>query len=431
MLVALRHGGAGEQHAEAGGGGEPVRLGHLPALRGEPGQVRLPPGNGGAAGEERPLAQDGVAAAQPHDAGGEIAQGAPAGVVQQRPVDPADLVVLAVRVVVAALGAAELVAGGEHRDAGGEQQGGEQVPQLALAQGDDAGVGALALGSAVPGAVVVGPVPVVLAVRLVVLLLVADQVAQGVAVVRGHEVHGRVGAPAAALVEVGGAGEPVAEFTDVRPGAAPEVPDGVAVPVVPLGPERGEAADLVAAGADVPRLGDQFDPAEHRVLGDGGQEGVVHLDAVAAPGERGGEVEAEAVDPHLGDPVAQRVGDQPDGLRLAGVERVAAAGVVGVAAPPVQREPVVAGVVDPAQGQRRAEFAGLGGVVVDDVEDDLEPGRVQGADHPLELADLLAPAAGGRVAGVRREVADAVVAPVVRQVPGLEVVLAGVLVDRQ
>jgi hypothetical protein len=40
--------------------------------------------------------------------------------------------------------------------------------------------------------------------------------------------------------------------------AAPEIAHGVAEFVVPLGPARREAADLIAAGTAIPRLGDQF-----------------------------------------------------------------------------------------------------------------------------------------------------------------------------
>ena len=68
------------------------------------------------------------------------------------------------------------------------------------------------------------------------------------------------------------------------------------------------------------------------------------------------------------------------------VERVAAAGEVHVVARVVRQQPVVGRVVDAAQRQRRAELVALGGVVVDDVEDDLDAGRVQGAHHRLELA---------------------------------------------
>ena len=82
-------------------------------------------------------------------------------------------------------------------------------------------------------------------------------------------------------------------------------------------------------------------------------------------------------------------------------------------------QPVVRGVVDALEAQRRAELVALGGVVVDDVEDDLDVGLVQGLDHRLELGDLLTTAAA-RVAVVRREEADRVVAPVVAQTAVLQ-----------
>ena len=49
------------------------------------------------------------------------------------PVEPARLVVLAVGVVIAVLGPADLVATEEHRHALGEEQGGEHVPFYAVA----------------------------------------------------------------------------------------------------------------------------------------------------------------------------------------------------------------------------------------------------------------------------------------------------------
>ena len=56
-------------------------------------------------------------------------------------------------------------------------------------------------------------------------------------------------------------------------------------------------------------------------------------------------------------------------------------------------------------------------VVVDDVEDDLEPGGVQGPDHRLELVHLATATSRGAVRPVRSEEADAVVTPVVMQAP--------------
>ena len=66
------------------------------------------------------------------------------------PVDPADLVVLAIGVVVAVLRAAELVAGKQHRRALRQQQRREEIALLALAQRDDLGIVGRAFGAAVP-----------------------------------------------------------------------------------------------------------------------------------------------------------------------------------------------------------------------------------------------------------------------------------------
>ena len=72
----------------------------------------------------------------------------------------------------------------------------------------------------------------------------------------------------------------------------------------------GKVAHLVAAFAEVPRLGDQLDLREHRILAQDVEECAQAIDFVQLARERGGEIEAEAVDVHLGDPVAQRVHDE-------------------------------------------------------------------------------------------------------------------------
>ena len=139
------------------------------------------------------------------------------------------------------------------------------------------------------------------------------------------------------------------------------------------------------------------------------------VDVVQLARQRRGEVEAEAVDVALDDPVAQRVHDQPEHARVHRVEAVAGAREVHVAARVVRHQPVVRGVVDALEREHRPEVVALGRVVVDDVEDDLDAGAVQRLDHALELLDLLALRPRGRVGGVRREVADRRVAPVVRE----------------
>src|SRR3546814_19148965 len=75
-------------------------------------------------------------------------------------------------------------------------------------------------------------------------------------------------------------------------------------------------------------------------------------------------------------------------------------------------ENVVAGVVGAAEREGGAQVAALGGVVVDDVEDDLDAGLVEAAHHQLELVQV---AFRRDVARRRRKEADGVVAPVVAE----------------
>ena len=143
-----------------------------------------------------------------------------------------------------------------------------------------------------------------------------------------------------------------------------------------------------------------------------------------------GQIEAKPVDVHLVDPVAQRIDDQARRFGIRRVDAVAGAGEVEAVAG-LGHQPVVAGVVDPAQRQRRTEVVPLAGVVVDDVQDHLDAGGVQRADHRLELRDLGAGWPAAQVALLRREEGERAVAPVVPQRPILEEAVVGELVNGQ
>ena len=73
----------------------------------------------------------------------------------------------------------------------------------------------------------------------------------------------------------------------------------------------------------------------------------------------------------------------------------------------------------------------LAGVVVDDIENDFDPGLVQCGDHLLELTDLLTERADRAICGVRCEIAEGVVSPVVGEAAPDEERLGNVVVDRQ
>ncbi len=92
-----------------------------------------------------------------------------------------------------------------------------------------------------------GAVRTVLEVRLVVLGVVGDEVAQREAVMGRHEVDRRVRAAIAVAKEIRRTRQPVAQVPHAVAVAAPEIPHGVAEPVVPLRPGGWERAETVAA----------------------------------------------------------------------------------------------------------------------------------------------------------------------------------------
>src|SRR5581483_10333365 len=214
------------------------------------------------AGEEAISSQDGILGAQLrqplHEAGQALTLRC------RLPIEPADLIVLTVGIVVPALGAAKLISRQKHGSALGEEQRPEEIALLTLAQCVDRRILRRALRAAVPGAVVAAAVAVPLAIRLIVLLVVTHEIVQGEAIVGGHEIYARE-RPATPVIER------LARCAQtLRHGARarrtfPEIPADIAIAVVPFPPPRWKAADLVAAGAAVPGLRDQLHRAQYRV----------------------------------------------------------------------------------------------------------------------------------------------------------------------
>src|SRR4030095_6376680 len=306
--------------------------------------------------EEAPV-ENGIVQAQPDELAGklELAEGG----TRKRPVLPGNLVVLAVGGVVALRLPPRLVSREEHGNALGEEEGGEKVPDLPFAERLHGGIVGGALRATVPGGIVVGTIAVLFAVGFVVLSVVGDEVGEGEAVVSGDEVDAGRGAPPSLLVEIARAGEAIAEIGDLALVALPVAAGGGPGVSAPLPPARREIAHLIAAFAEVPRLGDELDLGDDRVLMDHVEEGGEAIHVVELTGEGRGEVEAETVHVHLEDPVAQAVHDQLEGAGMGHVEGVAAPRVVHAVAGAVRDQPVVGGVVDAAEGQGRGKLSGL------------------------------------------------------------------------
>src|SRR6185436_9638752 len=176
------------------------------------------------------------------------------------------------------------------------QQRGDEVAALPRAQIEHALIRRVPFDAAVPAQVVVLAVGVLLAVSLVVLAVVADEVGQREAVVRGDEVDARVRTPPALLVEIAAAREPRRQLGERAAVAAPEAPYRVAVLAVPLRPFRREVPDLVPAFAQIPRLGDQLDLRQDRVLMNDVKERTELVDSMQLTSQCAREIEAEPVD---------------------------------------------------------------------------------------------------------------------------------------
>ena len=105
--------------------------------------------------------------------------------LRQLPIKPRHFIVLAIGIVVAMLGAAEFIAGEQHRRAVGEQHGGQHCANEMGADVEDAGIGGRPFVAPVRGIILALTVAIIFAVRLVVPLGIADDIGEREAVVGG------------------------------------------------------------------------------------------------------------------------------------------------------------------------------------------------------------------------------------------------------
>ena len=112
----------------------------------------------------------------------------------------------------------------------------EEILDLAVAQRLDRRIVGGSLHAAVPAQIVIGTVAVVLAIGLVVLVVVRDQVVEGKAVMAGHEIDALLGFALLVTVNVGAAQDPCGHAGHRAVVASQETPHVVAEPAVPLLP---------------------------------------------------------------------------------------------------------------------------------------------------------------------------------------------------
>src|SRR5260370_31092084 len=178
--------------------------------------------------------------------------------LHQLPIEPANLVILAISIVVSLLRPPDLISAQEHRNASREEQNRRKILDLQLAQRLNVGIVRCSLDATIPAQIIVDAIPVILAVGLVVLVIVGNQVIQGEAIVTGDEIDAIDRHAPLILVEIRAARDPRGHSADQPRVAFDKATDIVAEAPVPFRPAfPGKVPDLVKA-TGIPRLGNNF-----------------------------------------------------------------------------------------------------------------------------------------------------------------------------
>src|SRR5215467_14516838 len=214
--------------------------------------------------------------------------------LDQAPVKPRDFVVLAEGVVVSALGAPYLITHQQHRCSYRKQRQGQEVLDLPVAQPLDFRIGRRALDTAIPAEILIRPVAVAFAVNLVVLAIEGYQIVECETVVTGYEIDALLRLTLFARVDVRTPRQAEGHARGRSIIGFKKSPAVVAEAAVPFLPAIANS-DQFYIGED----GIGFDVPEDRRRG--------HRAALRVAGQDRGEIEAEAIDVHVLDPIAQTV----------------------------------------------------------------------------------------------------------------------------
>ena len=218
----------------------------------------------GGGGEPARVTQQRVFTAQCDEGCNESDVGRGVVTIGHTPVQPGDGVVLAIRVVVAALAVAEFVAGAKHRSALRQQHGGEQRAAHATAGVDHQRMVAVAFDAEICADLVRMAVAIAFAIGEIVLVAITHHIGERAAVVRGDEVDAGRGQAMAVMEKIARRREPPREFAAADGGAVvrivaqPIIACTVAEAIVPFEEAARHAPELITVVTQVPGLGDQM-----------------------------------------------------------------------------------------------------------------------------------------------------------------------------
>ena len=134
----------------------------------------------------------------------------------------------------------------------GEEKCRQEIALLPLAELVYSGIAGRTLDSTIPAHIVVVAVSVFFAIRFVVFVLVADQVAKREPVMTSDEIQTRSRAATVVGIEIAAPGQPAGKFSNRTAIAFPKTSDTVAIFAVPLGPQHRKITYLISSWAKIP-----------------------------------------------------------------------------------------------------------------------------------------------------------------------------------
>src|SRR4029450_4649479 len=177
---------------------------------------------------------------------------------EQRPIEPAGFVILAIGVVVPKLGSPHFVTHEEHVHTDRKHRYGQKIFDLPVSELLHTWIIGQTFNSAVPTSIVVRPVAVIFTVCFVALGVIRDEIIEGEAVMARYKINALLGLAFLMTVNGRAAGQPVGKVSNRMLFPAEKTPDIISKSPVPLLPTiSDETADLVKSGR-VPSFGNEL-----------------------------------------------------------------------------------------------------------------------------------------------------------------------------
>ena len=198
----------------------------------------------------------------------------------------------------------------------------------------------------------------------------------------------------------------------------PEAANIIAVLVIPFGKSSGELANLIAARADIPWLHDELETLQHGVLCNGCKQRRMGIKPRRSAPQCRPQIKAETVYAGFNCPSAQGIHRKPHHWQAIAGQNISAACIVDIRARVIRLQPIVTGVVETAQRDRRPQRIPLAGVVEHNINNNLNARTVQLRDGCANLNP-----ATRRQMRCWRTPANRVITPVVGQPEGSQMPL--------